>query len=127
MLAKEAKSKACVKECSRAEKSWGKTLKNCQAWAISIYDYCSQRKDHLVEEFTKFDADELGRIPPEVFVDILQVSGAPIPENQTDLDGLVSSHSKEKLVDYKLFLTGKKYISKRCRLSAFESKKKKKK
>lgn len=128
VVAKDNGHKEAIKECRKAEKSFGKIGKNNEPWAVALYDYCYERQTALADLFKKFDADESGMVPREDFVEGLQNMGAPIPE-ETDLKKILMAHEKSRDggVDYNDFLSGKKYINKLYLMSAFDGKKKKKK
>lgn len=126
MLAKEEGSKSTIKECRRAEQAFGKPSKN-QPWAIRLYDFCYQKTDQLLENYEALDADKIGRIYREDFIEVLREAEVPLPAKQEDIERLMTVHEKEKDIDYELFLSGKKYIDKAHRMSAFNKKKKKKK
>lgn len=128
-VAKENGHKDAMKESRKAEKIFGKTGKNNEPWAIALYDFCFEKEKQLLETFTKFDADGTGQVPKEDFVETLQNSGAPLPE-ESDLKKILAAHDKGRDsagIDYNDFLSGKKYINKQYLMSAFEEKKKKKK
>lgn len=128
LVAKEEGQKDALKECRKAEKSFGKYGKNNDPWALLLYDFSCERRDNLMEVFQKFDADSIGGITREDFVDALENIGAPMPEEH-ELKKILTAHDKGKEVgiDYVEFLTGKKYINKLYLLSAFDGKKKTKK
>lgn len=128
-IAKEQGHKEAMKECRKAEKSFGKTGKNNEPWAIAMYDFCFEKQKVLLDTFQKFDADGLGQVPKEDFMETLQNSGAPLPE-ESDMKKIIMAHDKGRDsngLDYNEFLGGKKYINKLYLMSAFEGKKKKKK
>ena len=45
-----------------------------------LYDFCMERQAHLLEIFKKLDADSIGTIHSDDFVEGLQNAGAPLPE-----------------------------------------------
>ena len=128
MLAKEEGHKEAVKECRKAEKTFGKIGKNNEPASIELYDFCVEKQDHLKEMFQKFDADKSGFVSKEDFAEGLENAGAPLPDNN-DLKKIVALYDKNRdgTVDFSDFILGKKYINKNYLMSAFEGKKKKKK
>lgn len=126
LLGTEEGSKSTVKECRRAERLFGKPPKT-EAWAIKLYDFCCYRKEHLLSKFEKLDGDETGKLTRDDFVDILRETETPLPDKDDVINKLIAVHEKEQEVDYRLFLSGKKYITKQYRMSSFDKKKKKKK
>lgn len=127
MLAKEEGSKSTIKECRRAEKAFGRPSRN-EPWAIRLYDFCCQKADQLLTSYEALDGDKIGRIYREDFVDVLREAEVPLPTRDADIERLLISHEKEKdMMDYELFLSGKKYVDKAYRMSAFDKRKQKKK
>ncbi len=126
--AKEEGSKDALKECRKAERTFGKVGKNNEPWAIVLYDFCYERKDNLLETFHKYDVEEVGGVTKEDFLEALNNIGAPIPQ-ETDLKKLLLAHDKGKEVgiDYSEFVGGKKYVNKLYLMTAYDAKKKKKK
>ena len=127
MIAKEEGHKDAIKESRKAEKSFGKTGKNNEPWAIRLYDFVQERQEQLLDMFRKFDADGTETIPKEDFLEGLQNMGAPMPEDN-EMKRVAALHDKNKdgTVDYSDFIGGKKYLNKLYLMSAFEGKKKKK-
>ncbi|XP_013406383.1 ankyrin repeat and EF-hand domain-containing protein 1 isoform X2 [Lingula anatina] len=127
-IAKDNGHKDCGKELRKGEKSFGKTGKNNDPWAIQLYDWSFSRQKEIVEMMQKFDPDISGFVQKDDFIECLQNSGAPLPD-EAELKKLTLAHDKNKdnTVDYNDFLTGKKYINKLYLMSAFEGGKKKKK
>ena len=118
-----------MKECKKAEKSFGKSGKNNEPWAIRLYDWVNARTEQLMEMFRRFDADGTGVIQKDDFSDGMQSLEAPLPEVPDELKRLLMAHEKTSndVIDYNDFLAGKKYLNKLYLMSAFEGKKKKKK
>ena len=127
-MAKDNGHKEALKECRKAEKSFGKTGKNNEPWALALYDFCCERNNTLLELFQKYDADAARTIAQDDFVEVLEGAGAPVPEDN-DMKKILMSHeaSRGGDISYEDFLTGKKYVNKLYLMSAFEGKKKKKK
>lgn len=125
LVAKEAGSKACIKELKKGEKIFGKVGKSNEPWAITLYDWSYTRQSDLLDLFKSYDPDAIGQIRKEDFVDCLQSLNAPLPEEE--VKGLVQAHDKRKdgSIDYGEFLSGKRYLNKAYVMSAFEKKKKK--
>lgn len=127
VLAKENGHKPASKECRKAEKSFGKTGKNNEPWAITLYDFCHERSQQLLEIFQKYDVDAERSLPVADFIEALENFGAPMPD-ENDMKKIAMAHEVSKgQVSYEDFLTGKKYINKQFLMSAYEPKKKKKK
>ena len=128
VLAKEEGHKEAVKECRKVEKTFGKTGKNNEPWALALYDFCYERHEQFMEMYTKFDGDGTGTVSREDFTEGLTNMGAPLPDDN-EMKKLSALHDKNhnQTVDYGDFLSGKKYVSKFYLMSAFEAKKKKKK
>lgn len=128
LLAKEEGHKEAIKECRKVEKSFGKTGKNNEPWAIALYDFCCERREQLMEMYQKFDGDGTGTLSKEDFTEGLSNLGAPLPD-ANELKRIIALHDKnhDHTVDYADFLVGKKWVNKLFLMSAFEPKKKKKK
>ena len=127
VIAKDNGHKDCLKEIKKVERSFGKVGKNNDPWAISLYDWANERATLIAEMFQKFDPEETGSIPKDVFEEGLKNIDAPVDDDI--LKKIVPLHDKKRdgNVDYNEFLTGKKYVNKQYLMSAFEGKKKKKK
>ncbi len=127
-IAKDNGHKEAMKELRKAEKSFGKTGKNNEPWALALYDFCIERQNGLRDLFSKFDPDGMGVVGKHDFIEGLQNMGAPLP-NDVDLKKVLVAHDRNKdgTVDFIDFMGGKKYINKQYLMSAFEGKKKKKK
>lgn len=61
-IAKDGGFKEALKECKKGEKTFGKTGKNNEPWAIRLYDWSFARAEPLTEQFKKFDPDATGQI-----------------------------------------------------------------
>ena len=61
-IAKDGGFKEALKECKKGEKTFGKTGKNNEPWAIRLYDWSYARSEPLIEQFKKFDPDATGQI-----------------------------------------------------------------
>ncbi|KAF6028163.1 ANKEF1 [Bugula neritina] len=127
-IAKDGGFKEALKECKKGEKTFGRTGKNNEPWAIRLYDWSFARAEPLTEQFKKFDPDSTGQIPKDDFLEVLQSLSAPLPEDDTKK--LLMAHEKvgrDNLIDFNEFLGGKKYVNKLYLMASFEGKKKKKK
>ncbi|XP_064621436.1 ankyrin repeat and EF-hand domain-containing protein 1-like isoform X2 [Lineus longissimus] len=127
VIAKDNGHKDCLKELKKAERNHGKIGKNNEPWAIALYDWSVEKSKALLELCQKFDPDANGYLPKDDFEECLRNLGAPL--NDDALKKVLPLHDKNKdgNVDYKDFLTGKKYVNKLYLMSAYEGKKKKKK
>ena len=128
-VAKEEGHKDAMKECRKAEKSFGRIGKNNEPWALQLYDFSSDRATQLLAEFGRLDDGDTGSVPRDAFLDALAGAGAPMPPD-AELKRLLALHDKLKdgtLVNYAEFVGGKKYVNKQYLTSAFEPKEKKKK
>jgi len=115
-IAQDTGDSKTIKECRRAEKSFGKVLRNTEPWAIVLYDYVHQKKEQILGLFEDIDGDQLGRISKEDFITVLRESSAPLPDDSsTEMRTLLQIHEKENRIDYAEFLSGKKYINKKYR------------
>ena len=126
-IAKDREHKEAGKELRKAEKSFGKVGKNNEPWAICLYDWVYEKKDRLMNEFTKYDPDEKGVIPKEEFMDTMLSMRAPGEEEKVSSVGLLSDKAKDGNINYEDFIGAKKWINKNYLMAAFEGKKKKKK
>ncbi|CAG2211743.1 Ankyrin repeat and EF-hand domain-containing protein 1 [Mytilus edulis] len=126
-IAKDKDNKEAMKECRKAEKSFGKVGKNNELWAIQLYDWVYEKQKKLLDRFQAFDTEDSGKIMKESFSDVLQGMSAPVEEE--DMKKLVLAHDKahDGNVDYNDFIGAKKWVNKNYLMSAFEGKKKKKK
>jgi hypothetical protein len=125
MLAKNSGSKDAMRECRRAERFFGKSAKNAEPWALRLYDHVCVRLGLFTEAFQKADAEQTGKIARDEFIETVQCMCVVMPED-VDLERVASANEKEKMIDYKEFLLGRKYINKQYLVSAYEGKKKKK-
>lgn len=123
-IAKDLNNKDALKECRKAEKTFGKVGKNNEPYAIALYDWVTERQTKLLETFNKYDPEETGKISKDDFIDTL--TGMTIPIEDEEFRKIVSIHDKGT-IDYNEFFAGKKYVNKNYLMSAFEGKKKKKK
>lgn len=124
-LAKSGGHKEALRECRKAERLFGKTGKNVEPWAITLYDYIYVMQDSLSEVFKKLsNTESLGKIPREDFVEVLQGLSIQLPE-ETDLKKVIGAHDTDGNIDCKEFLTGKKFVNRQFLMTAYEPKKKK--
>lgn len=148
-MARETGKKKLVREIVKCEKQYERLQASLasgdvcvtvsEPWALRLHDYVLVRKTAFDDEFARLDPEGDERISREAFARALTALGVPLPPNFSDkcLSHLVTAHSKtskkepdaEPKIDYDLFLSGKKYVGKLYRFSAFEKKggKKKKK
>ena len=126
-LAKDAGNKEAAKECRKAEKSFGKVLKNGEPWVIQLYDWSLARKIKLMELFKKYDPDDTGTIPKDDFIETMMDLKAPVDQGNLAKIVALYDKNKESKIDYSDYFNGKKYVNKNFLMSAFEGKKKKKK
>lgn len=121
--------KATIRECRRAEKSFAKQVNVSRRSMIRLYDFCCLRSEQLLPGFRALDFDESGQIGSEDLVSVLREFRAPLPAEGKDLEKLVSAHlcPPGRDVDYALFLSGRKIVSKSFRMSAFKKNKNKNK
>lgn len=127
-LAKDNGHKAAMKEIKKVEKTFGKTGKNSDPWAIMLYDFCCGNQAKLVDMFHKMDGDGSGALPADDFTECLTNMGAPLPD-EGSWKTVLASHDRDRgsVVDYNDFMGAKKWVNKNFLMSAFEGKKKKKK
>ncbi|XP_071080411.1 ankyrin repeat and EF-hand domain-containing protein 1-like isoform X2 [Haliotis cracherodii] len=127
VIAKDEGHKEALKECRKAEKSFGKSGKNNDPWVIALYDWVNERQKQLGDMFRKYDPDEVGSISKDDVVDT--IIGLKAPADEDELKKIVSTHDKARdgKVDYNDFFAAKKWVNKNYLMSAFEGKKKKKK
>lgn len=126
-IAKDGNFKDCVKELLKGEKSFGKTGKNNEPWAVRLYDWTCCRSSHVVDMLRRYDPDNTGTIKKDDFIDSLQSLNAPLPDDNIKRILLAHDKGKDGNIDYEEFLSGKKYINKLYLMSSFETKKKGKK
>lgn len=126
LLARNSGRKDAVKECRRAERFFGKSAKNAEPWALTLYDYVCVHLAEFTESFLKLDADQTGRLSRDDFIETLQNLCVALSED-ADLNRIATANEKDKQIDYREFLLGRKYINKQYLRSAFEGKKKKSK
>lgn len=125
MLAKSAGHKEALRECRRAEKLFGKSAKNTERWAVALYDLVCVRHQILMEAFEKMATETDGKISKDDFLLLLQSLLIQLPE-ETDLKQIVNLHlDADGFVDYKDFLTGRKFINRQYLMTAYDGKKKK--
>lgn len=124
-LAKNGGHKEALRECRKAERFFGKSGKNIEPWAITLYDYIYVMHDSLMEVFKKLSSTESGgKISRDDFVEVLQGLSIQLPD-ETDLKKVIGAHDTDGNIDFKEFLTGKKFINKQYLMAAYEPKKKK--
>ncbi|KAK6183722.1 hypothetical protein SNE40_011147 [Patella caerulea] len=126
-LAKDNGHKDALKECRKAEKSFGKVSKNNEPWAIHLYDWVQSRQLILENIFKNYDSDVTGYVNKEDFLDGLTDLNVPLEEEELTKIATLHDKSKDGKIDYNDFIAGKKYLNKNFLMSAFEGKKKKKK
>jgi ankyrin repeat protein len=126
LIARNAGHKDAMRECRRAERFFGRPAKNIEPWAIILYDFTCVHQAELLETFQKLENSESGKVSQDDFIETLQNAGAKVP-SESEYQYIVSAHVKDRRVDYREFLTGRKYVNKQYLRSAYEGKKKKKK
>lgn len=122
-MARENGMKEAAKACKLAERAYGKA-KFPPAWAVRLHDYCFERQERLVAEFTRLDPDNIGAIRETEFLAVLEDLGATLPTNVKMLEKkLLKPHrvenSKPKATYYRLFLGGHKLLPKKFLMSAY--------
>ena len=68
-IAKDGGFKEALKECKKGEKTYGRTGKNNEPWAIRLYDWSYARADVFLEQVKKFDPDATGQVTKGEFAD----------------------------------------------------------
>ena len=97
-------------------------------WSIRLYDYMFEHKERIKEAFLVHDTEKTGKVSRDVFVQVVSVEGFQNLIETDEMKSLIVSHEKAKdEIDYELFLSGKKYITKLYLVASFEPKKKKSK
>ena len=87
-----------------------------------------EHTERVNELFAMHDDDRIGKVGKQAFIDVVAEEGFQNLVDTEEMQKLVMSHEKAKdQIDFELFLTGKKYISKQFLIGSFEKKKKKKK
>ncbi|KAK7103920.1 ankyrin repeat and EF-hand domain-containing protein 1-like isoform X2 [Littorina saxatilis] len=126
-IAKDEGHKEAMKELRKVEKSFGKSGKSNDPWALTFYDWVMLNQPKILELLKVFDLDDTGYVTTDDFFDTITGMHAPVEEEE--LRKLASMHdkSRENKVDYNDFFVAKKWINKNFLMSAFEGKKKKKK
>jgi hypothetical protein len=95
-----------------------------------LYDYIYENQERIEKLFEELDIvdPKAGVIPTENFRKILEDEGLLSFLKPDDIKDICEKHEKERNeLDYKAFLTGKKYLTKPYLMAAFAGKKKKKK
>ncbi|XP_020620565.1 ankyrin repeat and EF-hand domain-containing protein 1-like isoform X1 [Orbicella faveolata] len=134
LLAKDNEHKDALKECRKAEKQSAKLAKGAsrtgEPYAIRLYDWIQEHEEKVLNICHQFDPEEedgrrKGKITKDNFVMCLQTINCPLEVE--DLNKLAQMHdpSKEDAVDYSLFITCKKFISKQFMVVLGKKKKKK--
>ncbi|XP_058965683.2 ankyrin repeat and EF-hand domain-containing protein 1-like isoform X1 [Pocillopora verrucosa] len=134
LLAKDNEHKDALKECRKAEKQSAKLSKGgsrtSEPYAIRLYDWIQEHEEKVLNICYQFDPEEedgsrKGKITKDNFVMCLQTINCPV--DVEDLNKLAQMHdpNKEDAVDYPLFITCKKFISKQFMVVLGKKKKKK--
>ena len=85
-------------------------------------------KNEPIKRVDVFLFNQVGKVSKEAFVEVIVGEGFQNLVQSEEIKKLIMTHEKAKdEIDYKLFLTGKKYINKLFLVSSFDKKKKKKK
>jgi hypothetical protein len=95
-----------------------------------LYDFVYENQERLEKMFDELDVADpkTGVIPTESFKKILEDEPLLACLKPDDIKDICEKHEKERNeLDYKAFLTGKKYLTKPYLMAAFAGKKKKKK
>eukprot|EP00795_Rhopilema_esculentum_P010503 gene10503-19218_t len=116
LLAKDNEHKDAMKECRKAEKlKAGKP--GTDKWAVRLYDWMIEKTKSLTEHFWKYDPEvdgaRKGKIGLQEFSSVLQSEDAPLTEDKLKHICNVHDTLKSEIIDYNLFLTGKKFINKK--------------
>jgi len=134
-IADQNKAKDAKKNMRKAEKGYNEMTTNLRPdefrdWKLMLYDYVYENQERLEKLFDELDlADpKTGIIPGDSFRKIIEDEGLMNYLKPDDLKDICEKHEKERNeIDYKSFLTGKKYLTKPYLMAAFAGKKKKKK
>lgn len=132
-IAKDSKAKDASKNIRKAEKQYAKLSRQTNEsggvnWSIRLYDYMHEHQERVARVFAERDPDQIGKVSKDAFVHVITAEGFQQLVQSEEIKKLIMTHEKAKdEIDYKLFLTGKKYINKLFLISSFEKKKKKKK
>jgi len=127
LLAKDGEHKEATKECRKAEKlKPGKP--GTDKWAVRLYDWMMEKSKLLTNDFWKYDPESdgvrRGKIGLQEFISVLQANKAPLEDG--DLKKICSLHDplKSEIIDYNLFLTGRKFVNKLYTIDGGKKKKK---
>ncbi|KAK3754399.1 hypothetical protein QZH41_011175, partial [Actinostola sp. cb2023] len=121
LLAKENEHKEAMKECRKAEKQSAKLSKGGgkggDDYSVRLYDWLQEHEEKVLGMFQQFDPEdeEGGRhnhLNRENFVMCLQSLNCPVEVNDLEKVAIAHDPSKEDKVDYALFISCKKVISK---------------
>ncbi|XP_073243068.1 ankyrin repeat and EF-hand domain-containing protein 1-like isoform X1 [Porites lutea] len=134
LLAKDNEHKDALKECRKAEKQSAKLSKGGsrtgEPYAIRLYDWIQEHEEKVLNIFYQFDPEEedgsrQGKITKDNFVMCLQTINCPV--DVEDLNKLAQIHdpNKDDALDYPMFISCKKFISKQFMVVVGKKKKKK--
>eukprot|EP00794_Sanderia_malayensis_P015808 gene15808-17402_t len=127
LLAKDEDQKEAMKEVRKAERAKpGKP--GTDLWAVRFYDWMVYNSKMLTEEMWKIDPEvdgtRKGKIAKPDFISILQSANCPLKDDQLKTIGNVHDPNKIEMIDYNLFLTGKKFVNKLYTIDGGKKKKK---
>nr|CAB3221664.1 ankyrin repeat and EF-hand domain-containing protein 1 [Phallusia mammillata] len=138
LLAREKSFKEAGKELRKAERVFAKYskpgMKNPNDPSLlSLYDWTFERSERIREILMRSvmsqeeveDPMKGNFVTRQVFDNIMNQLQAPIPDDMRKRLHDVHDKDRKGVVEIDEFLSGKKYISKTCLMSAFEGKKKK--
>ena len=124
VLAKELGNKAVTKACKKAEK-FSKAKKKPDRWLLSLHDFCYVRDQQLYEALNQHDVNQNGLISAASFLETMSEAGVPEPDDPSDWDAVLASHTVDKQIQYNVLLGGRKIVPKKYHMSSFEPKFKK--
>jgi len=90
-----------------------------------MYDYFCVYNDRFVDAFQRLDVDQSGVMATDDFVGVLQNLYSKLPD-AGDFKRILSPHVQQGCVNYREFLSGRKFINKKYLIAAFDDKKGKK-
>ncbi|PAA89335.1 hypothetical protein BOX15_Mlig028661g2, partial [Macrostomum lignano] len=126
VIAKDKGFKECLKELRKVEKSYGRAGRNCERWALALYDWTVVRGADLQARLqAEFDTSGSGQVTLEDAAQTMLALGAPWTEDCAKKLGPLYDKAKNGSFDYRDFLLAKKYINKLYLMSAYEPKEKK--
>ncbi|NWH66180.1 ANKE1 protein, partial [Geococcyx californianus] len=130
-IAKEGGFKTAVAELCKIENTYKKESKpgdkeDMPRWALRLYDWSLEHQASLLKVFEAVDQGD-GTVAKEDFISIIQKQCAFVDAEQIQTIAEIHEESHPGEIIIEEFFKGSKYLQKKCLITSFECKEKKKK